>query len=316
VIPDDRLLIGLDRRDDAAVYALGGGQALVATLDFFTPLLDDPRDFGAVAAANALSDLYAMHARPLFALNILGVPVGRLGPEIIGAILAGAAEVCAEAGIPIAGGHSIDDPEPKFGLVALGLADPEDLWRKGGGAAGDSLVLGKAIGTGIVTTALKRGQVDDATLAVTVASMRRLNRDAAVVLEGCDVQGVTDVTGYGLLGHLWEMCRASGLDARLRASAPAVLPGAIELAMAGCVPGGTGRNRHATDRHVRWSDDIDDVTRELLYDPQTSGGLLAAVSPRNVDRAVEGLLAAGYEATVIGVLETAGGDVPTIAIDP
>lgn len=298
------------------MYRLDDGQALVATLDFFTPLVDDPADFGAIAAANALSDLYAMRARPIFALNILAVPAGTLAPEIVGAILGGAAEVCREAGIPIAGGHSIDDPEPKYGLVAIGLADPGRLWRKGGARPGDAIVLGKALGTGVVTTGIKRGVADPADVAAAVASMRRLNRDAVEALADADIRSATDVTGFGLLGHLREVCDASGVSARIGAAAPRLLPGALELAASGCVPGGTARNRAAVEPRVRWEGDIPEPLRLLLYDPQTSGGLLAAVPREAAEAAVAALETAGYAAALIGEFEDAGTEPPLLTVVP
>ena len=302
--------MGLEGPDDAAVYLLDDGEAIVASLDFFTPLVDDPADFGAIAAANALGDLYAMRARPIFALNILAVPAGTLSDEIVGAILRGAGEVCREAGIAVAGGHSIDDAEPKFGLVAIGLGDPDRLWRKGGARPGDALVLGKALGTGVLTTGLKRGVTDPADLRVAVDSMRQLNREASAVLSGFDVHAATDVTGFGLVGHLLEMCRASDASARIRASVPRLLPGALRLAGEGCVPGGTTRNRDAYASQVRWDDAVAEDRRTLLLDPQTSGGLLAAVPAREASSASSALAAAGYASAVIGeVIERDGPEV-------
>ncbi len=303
--------MGLDGPDDAAVYLLDSGEAIVASLDFFTPLVDDPADFGAIAAANALSDLYAMRAKPLFALNILAVPAGVLDDETVGAILRGAGEVCREAGIPMAGGHSVDDAEPKFGLVAIGLGDPGQLWRKGGARPGDALLLGKALGTGVVATGLKRGVASAAEVRVAVRSMRQLNRDAAAALSGFDVHAATDVTGFGLLGHLLEMCQASRVSARVRASAPALLPGALRLARDGCVPGGTERNRGAVARHLRWSDErLGEDRRSILLDPQTSGGLLAAIPEEQAAGAAGALKAAGYAAAVVGeVVEVSGEEV-------
>lgn len=298
--------MGLDAPDDAAVYRLDAERAIVATLDFFTPLVDDPRDFGAVAAANALSDVYAMGARPIFALNVLAIPSGELADEVVGGILRGAAEVCAEAGIPVGGGHSIDDPEPKFGLVALGTAHPDRLWRKAGGRPGDRLVLGKALGTGVVTTAIKRGDAPAGAVEATVASMRQLNRGAMEILEDYEVHAATDVTGYGLMGHLREMCRASGVGARVRARAPHLLPGARELVEAGAVPGGTGRNREAVAGTVTWDEGVEEPLRILLCDAQTSGGLLAAVPPDGAERLAEAWTGAGYAAAVIGELEESG----------
>ena len=308
--------MGLEGPDDAAVYLLDDVEAIVASLDFFTPLVDDPADFGAIAAANALGDLYAMRARPIFALNILAVPAGTLSDEIVGAILRGAGEVCREAGIAVAGGHSIDDAEPKFGLVAIGLGDPDRLWRKGGARPGDALVLGKALGTGVVTTGLKRGVTDPADLGAAVDSMCQLNREAAAVLSGFDVHAATDVTGFGLVGHLLEMCRASGASARIRASAPKLLPGALRLAAAGCVPGGTTRNRDAYASQVRWDEAVPDDLRTLLLDPQTSGGLLAAVPAHEASSASAALAAVGYAAAVIGEVIEPGGPAVVVEVAP
>ncbi len=300
---DPRLLIGLETPDDAAVYRLGEDQAIVASLDFFAPVVDDPVDFGAIAAANALSDLYAMRARPLFALNILAVQLEQLGGEVVGAILRGASEICAEAGISIAGGHSIDDPEPKFGLVALGTVNPEKLWRKSSARPGNAIVLGKALGTGVITTGLKQGTASPGSVAAAVSSMRRLNQEAAAVLARYRVDAATDVTGYGLLGHLAEVCRASGVAARVRASAPELLPGAIELAAEGIRPGGTDRNRRWVEEIVTWADPIEEARRVLLCDAQTSGGLLACLPEEEAESAADELREAGYAAAVVGSIE-------------
>jgi len=316
LLQSDGLVVGLDDPDDAAVYLLDSGDAIVASVDFFTPLVDDPADFGAIAAANALSDLYAMNASPIFALNILAIPAGVLAPDVVGAILSGAGEVCAEAGIPIAGGHSIDDAEPKFGLVAIGTADADALWRKGGARPGDALILGKAIGTGILTTGVKREVTDPVDLLVAVHSMRQLNRDAAAALRAFDVHACTDVTGFGLLGHLLEMCRASKTSARIAASAPRVLPGALRLAEAGCVPGGTDRNRAGVEDHVSWDRAVPEPRRLVLLDPQTSGGLLAAVPPEQAAEALGALKAAGYAAAAIGEVVEPSGRAVEIRVTP
>ncbi len=297
--------MGLEVPDDAAVYRLDERRAIVATLDFFTPLVDGAEDFGAIAAANALSDLYAMRARPLFALNILGVPAGKLPDAVVGGILLGAAETCAEAGIPIAGGHSVDDPEPKYGLVAIGEADPRRLYRKSGARPGQAIVLGKALGTGVITTGIKRQEASDEAAAAAIRSMRQLNREAARTLDAFEVGAVTDVTGYGLVGHLLEVCRASGVRARLWASAPELLPGALELAAAGCVPGGSTRNREAAEKRVAW-DGLDDPLRTLLCDAQTSGGLLATVAEERAAELSERWRAAGYAAAIVGRVEEPG----------
>ncbi len=308
--------MGLEAPDDAAVYRLDGERALVASLDFFTPLVDDAEDFGAIAAANALSDLYAMRAEPLFALNILAVPARTLSDEVVAGIIRGAIEVCEEAGIPVVGGHSIDDAEPKFGLVAIGLAHPDRLYLKTGALAGDAIVLGKALGTGVITTGIKQGRAAPESVDAAIRSMRRLNRSALEVLVSYDVHAATDVTGYGLLGHLLEVCRASGVAATVRASAPELLPGARDLAAAGCVPGGTNRNRRAVERDAEWAEEIDEAQRIVLCDAQTSGGLLAAV-PRDEGEALAAAWQdAGYAASVIGTVEYEGRPGPRLRIEP
>lgn len=284
----------------------GSDRALVATLDFFPPLLDDPVDFGAVAAANALSDVYAMGARPILALNVLAFPRDELSEDVVAGILAGAAGVCREAAVPVGGGHSIDDPVPKFGLVALGLAREEELYRKGGARPGDRLVLGKAVGTGVITTGLKRGEAEPDDVAGAVASMRRLNRDALATLRSHGTRALTDVSGFGLLGHLREMCRASDLGARVRAGTVPLLGGARQLARAGCVPGGTRRNRGSLESVVAWGEGVSEELRVLLCDAQTSGGLLAAVAPGEADAAAAALSERGYDAAVIGEMTDSG----------
>ncbi len=285
------------------MYRLDGSTAVVASLDFFTPLVDGAEDFGAIAAANALSDLYAMRARPLFALNILAIPAGQLPDEVVRGILQGAAAVCEEAGIPIAGGHSIDDPEPKFGLVAVGTVAPERMWRKGGARPGDVAVLGKALGTGVITTGIKRQMAPPEAAEAAIRSMRRLNREAVAALEPFDVRAATDVTGFGLLGHLLEVCRASGVGAAVRAGAPELLPGAVSLAEQRCVPGGTDRNRRAAEKEVAWDEAVPEALRILLCDAQTSGGLLAVVGEEEASAAVAALRDAGYAAARVGTFE-------------
>jgi len=300
---DENLLVGLETPDDAAVYSLGDGRLLVASVDFFTPVVDDADDFGAIAAANALSDLYAMGATPAFALSVLAVPAATLPTEVVTGILRGAADICAEAGIVIAGGHSIDDAEPKFGLVALGFADRERIYLKAGAQPGDAIVLGKALGTGVIATALKRDAADAPTVRAAVLSMRQLNREAVGLLHGHDVRALTDVTGFGLLGHLREICVASGVSARIVASAPRILPEALELAEAGFVPGGTERNRAAIESHTAWEPGISDALRTLLCDAQTSGGLLACVPKHEGSELAAEWEAAGYAAAVVGAIE-------------
>jgi selenide,water dikinase len=299
------VLVGIDTHDDAAVYALDDRTAIVATVDVFTPIVDDPGEFGRIAAANSLSDIYAMGAAPLFALSVVGFPVNALPIEDLGAILAGAAAVAAEAGIPILGGHSIDDPEPKFGLCVIGQVSPARVVRNDRGRAGDLLVLTKPIGTGVVTTAIKREVAPPDAVAAAVASMTRLNRAACEAMVEVGVVAATDVTGYGLLGHLHELAHGSNLAATLRASAVPLLPGARELAAAGVVPGGTRRN---WTQFERWIDgaapgELPDELRLLLADAQTSGGLLIAVAPAQIDALLAALAARGVEpAAVIGEL--------------
>jgi selenide, water dikinase len=263
--------------DDAAVYRLDEHRALVATVDFFTPIVDDPYDFGRIAAANALSDIYAMGGRPLLALNIVAFPRDLLDQGILERIIEGGSAVAREAGIAIVGGHSIDDREPKYGLCALGEVHPDRIVRNSTARAGDLLVLTKPIGTGIIATAIKKGVADDATVQAAVDSMSALNAGAARAMLAGPVHAATDVTGFGLLGHLRSMLRESGVSAEIDAGAVPLLPGVRELAEAGHVPGGTQRNLDDLGAAVTWDEGIDDLTRVLLCDAQTSGGLLISV---------------------------------------
>ena len=269
------MLVDAASRDDAAVYRLSPDRALVATVDFFTPIVDNPADWGAIAAANALSDVYAMGGRPLFALNLVGWPRDVLPFEILGEVIRGAAEVTRRAGCLMLGGHSIDDPEPKFGLVVLGEAHPDRMLTNGSARPGDLLVLTKPIGTGILTTAFKRGRISETDLAGAVTIMTTLNDGAArAALEG-GVRCATDVTGFGLLGHLANITAASRVGARVEFSRLPFLPRALELAAEGYVPGGTRRNYESVP--VEWDPDLGETERLLAGDAQTSGGLLLAV---------------------------------------
>lgn len=298
------LLVGLGRADDAAVYRLNDEQAIVATTDFFPPVVDDPYAFGAIAAANALSDIYAMGGDPLFCLNLLGFP-DDLDPEILSEILRGGAEKVREAGALIAGGHSVTDHEPKYGLAAIGLVHPDRIFTKGGALSGDRLLLTKPIGTGVITTAAKAEQANETDLATAVASMMRLNGPAMRALRalGTELHACTDITGYGLLGHAWEMAEQSGVAFRIAAGAVPLLPGARAYAEGGFVPGGTGRNLDAIEPHTRWAGAVDEETRTLLCDPQTSGGLFAAIAPSAVDNALAALAEAGISGAVVGRVE-------------
>jgi cysteine desulfurase NifS/selenium donor protein len=304
---DAAVLVGAATADDAAVYRLDDETAIVQTLDFFTPVVDDPADFGAIAAANALSDVYAMGGEPLFALNIVGFPTHRLPLEVLRRILAGAAEVAEEAGVSIVGGHTVDDTEPKYGLAVTGLIDPRRILTNAGAQAGDALVLTKRIGTGILATGMKRGLADAATTARAVALMRALNRDAAQVMAEYPVSACTDVTGFGLLGHLKELAGASGVDVELRAATVPLLDEARELAAADVVPGGTRNNLEYVAPVVEWDDAVAPVDRLLLCDAQTSGGLLIALPAERAAGLVAELHRRGVgDAAVVGSVRGSG----------
>jgi selenide, water dikinase len=277
---DPALLVGLDPADDAAVYKLSEELALVQTLDFFTPIVDDPRDFGRIAAANALSDIYAMGARPVLALNIVAFSLERLGGEVLAEILAGGAEVAATTGVAIGGGHSIDDPEPKYGMTVSGVVHPEELLTAAGAHPGDELYLTKPVGGGLITTAAKSGIAESRWVEAAVAAMTTLNAEAAEAARSCGAHALTDVTGFGLLGHLHEVCEASGVGAELDAAAVPALPGALELAASGkAEAGGSRRNAEDAARFTNWGAEVAPERRALLTDAMTSGGLLAAVPP-------------------------------------
>lgn len=315
---DPNVLIGLNPADDAAVVRLLPELALVFTTDFFTPLVDDPRTFGRIAAANALSDVYAMGGRPLVALNIMAFPTKVLGLAVMAEVLAGGADIAREAGISIAGGHSVEDQEPKYGLAVIGTVHPDRVWRKGGARAGDALVLTKALGTGVLATALKRGRIteDGIPMQGAIASMVTLNAGAAraVMDLGVEVHAATDVTGYGLVGHLGEMLRASdGVSARLSAAALPTLPGALELAAEGVLAGGTKANRTFAAQGFLVTDGVDEARAWIACDAQTSGGLLVACPPEHAAALVAALRSTGSPAAVIG--EVTGQPGATITLD-
>jgi selenide, water dikinase len=274
-----QLLVGLETSDDAAVYALNERQAIVATTDFFMPIVDDPFDFGAIAATNALSDVYAMGATPMFALAIVGMPVAKLPAATIRRILDGGQSVCTRAGIPVAGGHTIDTAEPIYGLVAIGVVDPKRLKRNAGACAGDSLILGKPLGIGVYGAALKRGALTPDRYRAMLDSTTRLNTPGVALAELPDVHALTDVTGFGLLGHLLEMCRAAKVGATVQFARLPLHPGVPELAREGFVTGASKRNWDGYGGEVLVSAELGDVERALLTDPQTSGGLLVACAP-------------------------------------
>lgn len=291
------LLVGLEVSDDAAVYKVADEIAVIQTVDFFTPVVDEAYDYGAIAAANAMSDVYAMGGEAVLALNICGFPPD-LPPEIIAEILRGGAEKVAEAGAALAGGHTIDAKEPVYGLAVMGLVHPERIFTKGGARPGDALVLTKPLGVGLITTALKGDAADPAHVAAAVASMKQLNRQAARLLREIEVHACTDVTGFSLLGHAWEMAERS--KARLRFERLPFLDGAREYAEQNLFPGGACRNRDAYSAHVNFPPGLPDEMRLLLFTPETSGGLLAAIPPDRVDALTARFAAEGAFCWVVG----------------
>jgi selenide, water dikinase len=304
------LLIGAAEGDDAAVFRLDDERALVLTTDFFTPIVDDPADWGRIAAANALSDVYAMGGRPLFAVNLAAWPGDGLDLAILGQVLRGGAEVAAEAGCAIAGGHTIDDPVPKYGLAVTGLADPSRLMTIDRAAPGDQLILTKALGTGVVATALKHGQAPENVITTAVASMILLNAGASQAALSAGVRAATDVTGFGLLGHLHRMLTASKTAARLFAASVPLLPGAAELAAAGFISGGTRSNTERMRGFAAIDPAVPPELAVLLHDAQTSGGLLLAASPQAAAALLTELHTQGLPAALIGeVIPGPGGHV-------
>jgi selenide,water dikinase len=297
---DARALVGAALADDAAVYQLSAELALVATVDYITPVVDDPYVWGGIAAANALSDVYAMGATPLFALNVVNFPRDTLPLQVLERVIQGGAAKVAEAGVAILGGHSVDDPEPKFGLVALGTVAPSRILRNVGARPGDALVLTKPLGMGILTTAIKRGLASQATVDAAVAVMSALNRAAgeAVVRAGPRVHALTDVTGFGLLGHLSEMLGDGSVGAHVELARVPVLEDAWSLVERDVVPGGTRRNLAGVMSFMEWSERITPEQQLVLADAQTSGGLLIAVDPSAVDALLEDLRVHGVEAPV------------------
>lgn len=306
---DERVLVGFDHADDAAVYLFEPGRAIVQTVDFFTPVVDDPASYGRIAAANAISDVYAMGGRPLFALSVLGFPDGVLEESVVIEIVRGGALKMREAGIPVVGGHSVQDQEIKFGYCVTGEVDPAKVWTNAGARPGDRLLLTKPIGTGIITTGVKFGKTPGDILARAVEVMETLNRTAAEVLQGFDVRGVTDVTGCGLAGHAYEMARASRARLVFETQAIPLLPGVREIAAKRMLPGGIMSNRAFVGAAVRWHD-TRELDQQIFLDPQTSGGLLAACSGTDADAALDALRSNGVMAEAVGWVEAVGeGDV-------
>jgi selenide, water dikinase len=307
-----QLLVGIETSDDAAVWQINERQAIVATTDFFMPIVDDPYDFGAIAATNAISDIYAMGGTPLFALALVGMPIDKLSVETIRRILDGGEAICAKAGIPVAGGHTIDSVEPIYGLVAIGLVDPLHLKRNAGARAGDALVLGKPLGVGIYGAALKKERLSAAHYAAMIASATQLNTPGITLGTMEPVHALTDVTGFGLAGHLLEICRGSGVGAVVDFARIPLHPGVLELAREGLVTGASGRNWNGYGTDVTLSGSMTEVERALITDPQTSGGLLVACVADAADDVLALFRAEGFEhAAIIG--QIAAG-MPRIAV--
>ena len=293
--PFANLLVGTETADDAAVYRLNDRQAVIATTDFFLPIVDDPFQFGRIAAANALSDVYAMGGSPILALAILGMPVDKLPVETAQQILAGGASICAEANIPIAGGHSIDSPEPIYGLAAIGLVDPARVLRNSTARAGDTLILTKRLGIGIYSAALKRGELDDACYREMLTATTQLNAVGAALPDIAGVHAVTDVTGFALLGHALEMCRGAGLSLSIDFARLPIFDGARKLARSGIGTGAAKRNWASYGHEVALADDMPGWQRDLLCDPQTSGGLLIACAPEAANAVLTLVTARGFD---------------------
>jgi len=297
------LMVGIETADDAAVYKLNDEQALIATTDFFMPIVDDPFDFGRIAATNAISDVYAMGGTPIMALALVGMPVNKLPLETIGQIIRGGETVCAEAGIPIAGGHTIDSVEPIYGLVVMGLVHPSKIKRNADAKAGDVLVLGKPLGVGVLSAALKKDVLGADGYAAMIANTTKLNKPGRLLADMPGVHALTDVTGFGLLGHLLELARGARLAATLDMNKVPLLPGVLQLAQDGFFTGASGRNWDAYGKDVELGDAITPAQRALLTDPQTSGGLLVSCDPDSVDAVLALFAREGFgDAAVIGAM--------------
>ena len=310
------LLVGIDTSDDAAVYLLNDQQALIATTDFFMPVVDDPFDFGRIAATNAISDVYAMGGTPIFALALVGMPISVLSTDTIGQILAGGQSVCQAAGIPIAGGHSIDSVEPIYGLVVLGLAHPSRIKRNASAQAGDVLVLGKPLGVGILSAALKKEQLSAEGYAQMIATTTRLNTPGPELAAIEGVHALTDVTGFGLAGHALELARGSGLDVHIDWATVPLLDGVRELAQQGHITGASARNWSGYGADVQLpSTGFDAIDQALLSDPQTSGGLLVSCAPESLDAVMAVFERHGFaQAAVVGQVAPQTGERPGLKV--
>ena len=307
------LLVGIETSDDAAVYQINETQAIVATTDFFMPIVDDPFDFGRIAATNAISDVYAMGGTPLFALALVGMPINTLPLDTIKKILDGGESICKAAGIPIAGGHTIDSVEPIYGLVAIGIVNPKNLKRNAGARVGDKLILGKPLGVGILSAALKKEKLSAEGYAAMIASTTKLHTPGVKLGQMEKVSALTDVTGFGLAGHLLEICRGSRLGANIEFAKLPIMPGVMELVKQGYVTGASGRNWSGYGDDIHFATQFGDDERNLLTDPQTSGGLLVACDPSAVDAVLAVFKSEGFDdAAVIGEM-TSGNVSVTIA---
>ncbi|GAB6989632.1 selenide, water dikinase SelD [Paenibacillus pini] len=313
VEPNPNLLVGLDTSDDAGVYKLNDELAIVQTLDFFTPIVDDPYAFGQIAAANAISDIYAMGAKPLTVLNIVAFPISTLDKSILSDILRGAADKVKEAGATLVGGHSIDDKEPKFGLSVTGIVHPDKVRSNAGAKPGDKIILTKPIGVGIMTTSIKNGKLSAEEVERVTKVMSTLNKTAAEVMEPYDVHACTDVTGFGLMGHSLEMAKGSGVEILIHKQDVPVLPRVRELAEQGFVPGGTKNNFTHVQDDIVFPENMDQIDRWILCDAVTSGGLLISVPGEHAEKLHQELVDAGVEASIIG--EVRGSHSGQIVID-
>jgi selenide, water dikinase len=312
--PYRQLLVGIETGDDAAVWQLDDNTCIIATTDFFMPMVDDPFDFGRIAATNALSDVYAMGGKPIMALAILGMPVGKMPPELVRKILEGGASVCTAAGIPVAGGHSIDSPEPIYGLAVIGTCRTQELRRNSEAKPGDAVILTKAIGVGVYSAAIKKDMLPVGGYVDMIASTTQLNRIGAELAKDSDVHAITDVTGFGLLGHALEMARGAKTTIALSARDVPLLPHTQALAEAGCVTGASDRNWASYGHDIRFASSAPAWQRSVLTDPQTSGGLLVACAPARADEIHRSIVAAGHPyARIVGRVEAGG---PGLRVDP
>ena len=297
---NDSVITDYTSTDDAAVVRLGDGKIIMQTVDFFTPIVDDPYTFGQISAANSLSDIYAMGGKPLFALNIVGFPIKELSNTILSEIMQGGADKAAEAGIPIVGGHSIDDSEPKYGLVVTGEAIEQNIWTNSGAQPGDHMILTKPIGTGIISTAIKKEKASIDIISSASDSMKTLNKKASEIAQKFNPTAVTDITGFGLIGHLIEVCDASNVSATINFNEIEFLPGAVDLANEGVIPGGSKRNFEHAEKFTAFSSGLSSIQKLLTCDAQTSGGLLITLPPKE---AAQFLNEFGVKAKKIGEIE-------------